>query len=424
MTDSEPRRFSDGRSRLVGPSDMTPESARPTERIHLVDVGLALALAIFSIALLGLPYRQHLPGLPPFEVAAALTLATTLPLIVRRTWPEICVSVITIAYLGYVQLATQQISGPSLALWIALFSEGAYGRASLRRPVRALVVTGLLGFIVAHVVLAGASLGPDLPFVLMATVSYNAFIYGLAWLMGNFERQREIYERELDLRARALERDRVERERRVVRDERIRIARELHDVVAHHVSLMGIQAGAARTVLDRSPERTRDLLVTIEGASRRAVDEMHRLLSALRDEASPEAKERPPNLAQVEELIESARSAGLEATLSVRGQAPSDLPETVNLSAYRIVQEAITNIIRHAKATHAWIEIDYRADAIGLRIRDDGRGHDPNGVTGGRGLVGMQERAALFGGILRAGPINDRGFLVEAELPIAQPEER
>jgi signal transduction histidine kinase len=384
----------------------------------LVDLGPAFVLAGFSVVLLGLPYRQHLPSLPPFEVGAVAALATTLPLVLRRNYPELVLVVVGVSYVWYVELQTQQLSGPSLAIWLAIFSVGAYGRSRWMTPVRALVALGLSGFVALHVLSAAPTLGGDLPFVLLASVSYNAFLYAASWLMGDWYRQRERYEQELDRRARQLERERLERERRVVRDERVRIARELHDVVAHHVSLMGIQAGAARTVLDDSPTRTRDLLGSIEASSRRAVDEMRRLLSALREEATPDSADRPPNLAQLGTLMESARAAGLDATLTIRGAHTSDLPETLDLSAYRIVQEALTNVIRHAAARHVQVLVTYSPMSLDLRITDDGRGNGAEGPTGGRGLVGMRERTALFGGALKAGPQQGGGFAVEAHLPI------
>lgn len=382
----------------------------------LVDLGPALVLAGFSLLLLTLPYRQGLPNLPPFEVAAVAALATTLPLLLHRRFPDAVLLLATAAYLWYLALDTQQISGPSLAVYVALFSVGAFSRSRWKNATRLLSIGAIVAYIVLHVAGVAATIGSDVILVLIASVSYNLFISGAAVVMGNWYRQREVYEHELDRRARQLERNQLERERRVVHDERVRIARELHDVVAHHVSVMGIQAGAARTVLDESPARARELLASIEESSRRAVDEMRRLLSALRDDGTADSADRPPRLGELDRLIASARDTGIDATIEIHGDARTDLPETVELSAYRIVQEAVTNVIRHASAPTLRVDVTYAADAIDLRIENDGP--VSRASTAGRGLVGMRERAALFGGTLDAGPIPAGGFLVRAHLPI------
>jgi signal transduction histidine kinase len=384
----------------------------------LPDVGPALILAAFSVLLLTLPYRQGIPNLPPFEVASLAALATTLPLLLVRRLPELCLTLAMAGYLWYLSLEPQQISGPSLAVYVALFGVGAFGRSRRKRAVQVVVILALEAYIAVHVLGAASALGVDVWLVLFATVSYNVLICVAAVLMGDWYRQRKLYEEELDRRARQLERDRVERERRVVIDERVRIARELHDVVAHHVSLMGIQAGAARTVLHDAPERSIELLTSIEDASRRAVDEMRRLLGALREDATEGGVDRRPNLAQLDGLLDSARKTGLDATLEIRGSARPDLPDTLDLSAYRIVQEALTNVIRHANARRVHVVLSYLPAALEISVEDDGRGGAMAGRAG-RGLVGMRERAALFGGTLSAGPGADGGFRIDAHLPVA-----
>ena len=194
--------------------------------------------------------------------------------------------------------------------------------------------------------------------MLVASVTYNAFLYAASWLTGDWYRQRELYERELHRRARQLERERLDRERRVVRDERVRIARELHDVVAHHVSLMGIQERAARTVLDDSPTRTRELLGSIEASSRRDIEEMRRLLSALREDTAPDSSDRPPNLGQLGDYDRVGEGGRPRCDLDDPRRPRSDLPETLDLSAYRIVQEALTE------------RAPSRGSAAGARPRD------------------------------------------------------
>ncbi len=393
-------------------------SGRHSRRgVLLVDSALAGILALLSLALLLLPYRGGLAGLPPVELAGVIVLATTLPLALRRAHPNIILVVVSVTYITLVELDVPQTSGPSIALLVALFSAGAYASA-YRRVVRGGAVVALLGYVILHLIAARDELGDLLPLYLLAAVPLNAFLYLGAWLMGDWFRDREMYERELDRRARALERDRLGREQRVVQDERVRIARELHDVVAHHVSVMGIQAGAARSVLPAEPTRAHEILLQIESSSRNAVQEMRRLLSALRRENDLDGPPKGDSLDQVQSLIENVRDAGLQARLAIVG-IPVTLPETLGLSAYRIVQESLTNVIKHAHAKAVTVTISYREGRLEVAIEDDGTGDSSSIATGGRGIVGMRERVGLFGGHLVAGPRQEGGFLVRAIFPLS-----
>jgi signal transduction histidine kinase len=211
--------------------------------------------------------------------------------------------------------------------------------------------------------------------------------------------------------------------------ERARIARELHDVVAHHISAIAVQAGAGAAVAERDPRRTRDVLESIQETSREALAEMRAMLNVLRsDDEAPAERVPQPSLAQIERLVKQSLAVGLPVTLKVDG-TPHALPEALDVSAYRIVQEALTNVLKHAGPAHAAVLIRYTPDAVELEIRDDGRGargrpdgsNTSNGSTAagpGRGLVGMRERVALFGGELVAGPAPDHGFTVRARLPV------
>ncbi len=215
---------------------------------------------------------------------------------------------------------------------------------------------------------------------------------------------------------------------RAVAEERARIARELHDVIAHSVSVIVIQAAAADDVFDEHPGQARAALRSIEGAGREALGELRRLLAAVQpdeDEAGGDALRPLPGLDRLDELAGSMRAAGLDVTIDRDGLPETPLPAGVDLSAYRIVQEALTNTLRHAAATHAGVTIRTTGEILDLVICDDGRGAGaPDAGTrgAGRGIAGMRERAAMLGGTLESGPLPDGGgFCVHARLPLEAP---
>ena len=203
-------------------------------------------------------------------------------------------------------------------------------------------------------------------------------------------------------------------------DERVRIARELHDVVAHHVSVMGIQAGAARRVIESHPAEAAKALSRIEASSREAVAELQRLLLFLRQEGDADGAAPQPNLGQLDALAEGVRQAGLDVEVAVEGH-PQPLAQTTELSAYRIIQEALTNTIKHASATRANVLLRYEPTALRVEITDDGPGLVTRDGPPGHGLIGMRERATLHGGRLSAGPRPEGGFGVSASLPLDGP---
>jgi signal transduction histidine kinase len=214
-----------------------------------------------------------------------------------------------------------------------------------------------------------------------------------------------------------LEHEREENARRAVFDERVRIARELHDVVAHHVSMMGIQAGAARVVLGRDPVLATEALAGIETSSRQAVLELHQLLGFLRQKDDPDDLAPQPSLGQVHSLAANMSDSELTVEVSVEGEQ-RPLAPTVDVSAYRIVQEALTNTLKHAGASRADVHVRYWPDELEVEIVDDGRVNGtPAPASGGLGLIGMRERAALHGGELTAGPAAGGGFAVRVRLP-------
>jgi signal transduction histidine kinase len=199
--------------------------------------------------------------------------------------------------------------------------------------------------------------------------------------------------------------------------ERARIARELHDVVAHHVSMVAVQAETARLTTEGMPPEGRDRLAAIGDTARDALTEMRRLLGVMRTDVPGEAELAPqPGLARLEELLDDARAAGTDVRLHVDGE-PVALPPGVDLTAYRVVQEALTNARRHAPGAAVEVDIHYRDESLRVRVRDDGPGPSGTG-DGGHGLVGMHERVAMVGGRLRVGPGEGGGFAVQADLPI------
>jgi signal transduction histidine kinase len=215
-------------------------------------------------------------------------------------------------------------------------------------------------------------------------------------------------------------RERAERSeaeaRRAVDEERARITRELHDVLAHSVSVMTVQASAVRRLLRPEQEREREALLSVEETGRQALAEMRRLLGIMRPDAEPAARAPQPGLRTLPTLVEQVRQSGLPVELTIEGE-PVSLPAGVDLSAYRIVQEALTNTLRHAGEAHAWVAVRYGGEDVEIEVANDGR--SDNGDGSGHGLVGMRERVALCGGELTAGPREGGGYRIAARLPVA-----
>jgi signal transduction histidine kinase len=266
-----------------------------------------------------------------------------------------------------------------------------------------------------------------------AVLPINRFIYGVTnfllnsmlflpiWWFGNTLRKSREQTALLRERTEQLVREREENARRAVVDERIRIARELHDVLAHHVSVMGIQAGAARQVLKQYPEKALNSLSLIETSSRQAVSELYRLLGLLRDEKQVEEFTPQPTLKQLEKLVTDIRNSGLQVEVKIEGEK-REIPEMVDLSAFRIIEEALTNTLKHAEATKATININYHNSMLIMDIIDNGHGivNDGKTASGGRGLIGMRERVKLLNGEFWSGNAPNGGFQVTVKLPLGR----
>jgi signal transduction histidine kinase len=252
-------------------------------------------------------------------------------------------------------------------------------------------------------------------------VVFTSLLIGAPWLAGHTVRARAEVGRRLEERTRQLETAREEAAHSAVADERRRIARELHDVVAHSISVMTIQAGAARLLLDGDPERAEEPLLRVEETGRETLTEMRRLLGFLRRDMAPERLEARPSLEHIGSLLEQYREAGLPVELTVKGNERT-LPPGLDLAAYRVVQEALTNTLKHAAGAQAVVTVAYDAESLELAVSDDGKGGQAprraSGAGGGHGLVGMRERAAIYGGRLDAGPSPNGGFTVSARFPL------
>jgi signal transduction histidine kinase len=326
---------------------------------------------------------------------------------VRRIWP---LTVLAIAFAGaaIVDLLTGNFA--PFAISLALYTAAAYG--DRRRAVR-VVAVGALVTLLLIVHDAAYNIG------VVAILSF----FAVCWVVGDNMRTRRAYLHSLEERAERLERERVEHARRAAAEEQARIARELHDVIAHSVSVMVVQAAAARDVFDSHPQRARTALGAIEETGREALAELRRLLGVVRLPGERGETYQPqPGLGQVGALVEQVRSTGLPVGLVVAGER-HDVPVGIDLSAYRIVQEALTNTLKHARATRADVAVHYSPRELVVEVLDDGAGDgSPGSPNGGQGLIGMRERVALYGGDLDAGHRNEGGFGVRARFPLEAAE--
>ena len=379
---------------------------KPRTLDRLIVVVLTL-LGLTSIGVESFGDRRLVsPLLIPLGVG--LLLLQTVPLAWRRTHPSVVLVLIASAF-GIKILLGMNAGPAAVGLLIGMYSVAAYGSGRLR--VFFLALAGL-GFIAGFVVFAIT--GNPRSFA----VSVPSLAHAAAWLLGDYLRTRRAYIAELEDRAARLERERDQDRQLAADEERSRIARELHDVVAHDVSVIAIQAGAARTVQASQPQAAAQALGLIETTARRTLVELSQLLGVLRksDGTSP-GRNPQPGIDQLSTLVTELRSAGLSEDLAVTGEA-APLPPALDLSAYRIVQEATTNVLKHAHARHVEIRVRYSGDVLGLEVLDDGIAKNGGSSLSGHGIIGMRERVALFGGALSAGPRPGGGFAVVARLPL------
>jgi len=375
------------------------------------DVAVVVLLILFSLdPLVGEPVGSERA---PNALAAVLFAVSIVPLLWRRTRPLLVLVVIGLAALAYETLQFPDSSLNALSALLAIYAAAAY---ATRR--QAYVAAGFSAVLVGLIMAANWDTDANL-----ANVVANYVIFGTAWVAGDNIRQRRERVRALEERALLAEQSKDEAAQRAVSAERTRIARELHDVVAHSVSVMVVQAGAARRVLTRDdpdPAQAIAALESVESTGRESLTELRRLLGVLRrDDDRSFGRAPQPSIADIETLIAQTRDAGLDVSLTIEGEA-TPLAPGVDLTAYRIVQEALTNALKHAgPSAHADVHVCYAHEVLEVIVCDDGRGagHD-HSSNGGHGLVGMRERVSLFGGELHLGNRTGGGFEVRASLPL------
>jgi signal transduction histidine kinase len=393
---------------------------------YVVDaaVGLVLNLLMLRSALRPEPLR----ALPlPIAVGVAAALLSGVAITLRRLAP------LTMLGLSFVACLVAYLGGfqrdPFVAVGLALYIVAAV------RPKR-VSLTALLGSIFVMVLTFGGAPARNAMepvaqsrWIFVAQSISPAAVLCAAWAIGFAVRRQRAYVEAVRTQAQDQMRAQHELAWRTVTEERLRIARELHDVVAHSMSVITVQAGVGRHVLDSQPEQARSALGVIETTGREALAELRQLLGVLREDSGEAVRAPAPRIADLDDMIRRVRQAGTAVDVDIRG-TQRDLPGGVELSAYRIVQEALTNVVKHARTDRCRIRLGYASDALTIEVTDDGvganaRGADQSAATAsgapaghGHGIVGMRERAALHGGGFEAGPLPLRGFRVAASLPV------
>jgi signal transduction histidine kinase len=368
-----------------------------------------LAAAVTAMVLVDLSSPTDATGVRPTDpLAVLLSLLQTLPLAFRRRAPLICFILTLVGVCAYYPLGYEVTDG-TLATFIGVYTVAAYED---RR--KSLLGLGLLAFGMTWYWLTRAE--PFDP----TTPIWIGILGLLSWGLGEYVKTRRAYTAQVEALAERLDRARALEARQAAWQERARLARELHDVIGHTVNVMVIQAGAGRRTLASDRELAERAFQTIESTGREALEELDRLLGILRTEEDDEPELPPqPGLEQLRTLAGRFEDAGLPVEITVEGdQVP--LPRSLDQSAYRIIQEALTNALRHADDTIAHVAVRYQADRLELEVANDGHGNrrPPDHEGGGRGLIGIQERVALFGGELDAGPRAGGGFVVRCRLPL------
>ena len=388
---------------------------------RIQDAAIALGVALLGLSSgLGLGRAGHVP-----PAATAVLTAMGLVLYPRRRFPGAVIAVMA-ALVAALAVMRTSLEGAFIAVLVASYSAAVYGSRRLTRILLVAAVAAILGIGILDAFGADTWLRARYP---IPTILAAAG----AWLVGLVVRKqldaRAEHIAALAERAELLAAKQEESERRATLAERLRIARELHDIVAHHLSVVVIQAQGAQRIADKDPARATAAMADVERTGRTALEEMRRLLGLLRTgetaAAMPDGAYVPPlGLADVDDLAERLRRAGLDITVVRRGEAP-EVPEDVGLTVYRIVQEALTNVLKHAGPAVVTVELalthEQGADQLGVTVTDDGRGASaaleaPPGA--GRGTAGMRERVAVLGGRLSVGPQPGGGFRVHATIPL------
>ncbi|MFF3458708.1 sensor histidine kinase [Streptomyces sp. NPDC002730] len=387
-------------------------------RRHPTGVDSFWAVILFGFSMLWV--IQVPVGIEPRITAVLIVLLLSLVVALRRRMPE--KMLVLAAALGVAQLVLDvEVNPGDFAMLVIIYTVAAHDGA--RWASRLALVGGLSAGTLAQLRWpeANTGVGGKIFFTIFMSVPF-----ALAWVLGDSIRTRRAYFAQLEERATRLEKEREAQAKVAVAAERARIARELHDVVAHNVSVMVVQADGAAYVLDAAPDQAKQALETISSTGRQALAEMRRLLGVLRTGDAPESGEYvpQPDVEQIEDLVEQVRGSGLTVDFKIEG-TPRPLPSGVELTAYRIVQEALTNTRKHGgPEAGASVRLVYFDDGLGLLVEDDGRGsahelYEDGGADGrGHGLIGMRERVGMVGGTLDTGPRPGGGFRISALLPL------
>jgi signal transduction histidine kinase len=375
-------------------------------RSHGFDVLIVIGAiaSAFEVALR--QRRLGEPGTPLWLAVPAIALIT-LPLLLRRRFPFAAPATVWLLAAAVSFLDGQLVPSAASAVvagFAAAYLLGNLGNAALARVGLAIVIGG-----------AGIVLIDD-PNRQVGELIFTPLLFVLGWFAGFAMRERADQTEAAEVRAAHAERERETAARLAVAEERIRIARELHDIVAHSVSVMVLQVGAVRHRLDGRAEDT-EALKSVEQTGRTALAEMRRLLGAMRREDDDLALAPQPALANLGVLIEQVSGAGLPVQLQVDG-APYPLPDALDVSAYRIVQEGLTNALKHSGASQADVTVRYASDELQLEVRDNGKGASPDGHHG-HGLVGVRERVKIYGGEMTTETASGVGFVLRTRLPLA-----
>jgi signal transduction histidine kinase len=399
---------------------MEPSRGAPLARGRALVVDVLLVAGIAAAQVLGCWVSERIGGSPAWRpldpLGYALLVAGPLFLLVRRRWPARVLAATLACGLAYA--ARTYPEGPSqLAIYPALWT------VALTLPRRTAWVSAggtALAVAGAELFLYGTTMFDGEPVYAAVTV------FAAMW-WGEAVRARRAYVAELRDRAERAERTREEEARRRVDEERMRIARELHDVVSHTIGVISVQAGVASHLLERRPDKAAESLAAIRQASDEALGELHAMLGVLRDGdgdgvGGGRAPLSPaPGLGDLDALVAQPAGAGVEVRVSLVGE-PRRLPPAVDLACYRVVQESLTNVVRHARASRAQITVTHADGRVTVEVTDDGRaGRNGQGSGSGQGILGMRERARALGGSLEAGPRPGGGFRVAATLPVGTP---
>ncbi|MFD8703205.1 sensor histidine kinase [Kitasatospora sp. NPDC059648] len=400
---------------LSGGAGSPAPPPRPTRRGRAFDLALALFLCYTCGRYAVLAHGAHGTHGTPRQGLLLLVPLVPLPLVLRRRHP--------LAVLWAVLPAALLVRGQheDIAFWegvvviVAAYGAAAYGR---RSKALLLSLSAAAGTLVVLFDMAKLPHFPNAVVALIVLVPVFTVAYELRMWRRRVEEGRE--------RLSALERERLAALQRAVEHERARIARELHDVVTHNVSMMTIQAGAARKILDTAPDRAREAMAAVESGGRAAMTELRHVMGLLTidsetgdDDPAASADLSPqPGLGRVDALVEGVRRAGLGVQLTVRGEHRA-VPPGVELAAYRVVQEALTNTVKHASGADAEVTVDYAPDHLRVEVTDTGGRQTGAAATGnGRGLLGLRERLAVYGGTLHTGPRPRGGYRVTASIPL------